>query len=109
MAENGLGRSWNLPEVSRQYHRRPNTLSLGGQGTPRGLAKIWRDTTQRRIAILFGVGSHLWEDSSLEWESLWDSSVLMVQPYALGHLYKVRQGGERDTEVLSTLIVANCF
>src|SRR3954471_12041853 len=33
---------------------RPTTLSLGGQGTPRGLAEIWV------------VGAHMWEESSLD-------------------------------------------
>ena len=33
MAENGPGSFWKVPEVSGQYHRCPNTLILGGQGT----------------------------------------------------------------------------
>src|ERR1043165_6887723 len=37
----GSGSFQKVPQVSGQYHMRPTTLSLGGQGTPRGLAGIW--------------------------------------------------------------------
>src|SRR3954467_15992780 len=37
----GSGSFRKVPQGSGQYHMRPTTLSLGGQGTPRGLAEIW--------------------------------------------------------------------
>jgi len=51
----GSGSFWKVPQVSGQYHMRPTTLSLGGQGTPRGLAEIWWWGRHRWGGVLLGL------------------------------------------------------
>src|SRR4051812_48893844 len=51
----GSGSFRKVPQVSRQYHMRLTTLSLGEQGTPRGLAEIWVVGVPHMGGVLLGL------------------------------------------------------
>src|SRR3954465_10224438 len=51
----GSGSFRKLPPGFGQYHMRPTSLSLGGQGTPRGLAEIWMVGAPHVGGVLLGL------------------------------------------------------